>query len=85
MDSQINSDQKTTVRLLTWPEVRYRRVTRFGWFDLMVAFGGVAGFFLGFSIVVSIEVVYYFTLRAYCGAVLALPKTRFNINLQVSE
>lgn len=39
--------------------VRYRTYVNFGWLDLMVAFGGIAGLFLGCSILSSIEMVYY--------------------------
>lgn len=46
--------------------VRYRREVLFGWVDLLVAFGGIAGLFLGFSLLSGVEILYYFTLRACC-------------------
>ncbi|XP_012288545.1 sodium channel protein Nach-like [Orussus abietinus] len=62
-----------------WPTVQYVRQVRFGWLDLVVSFGGVAGLFVGYSLLTSVELIYYFTLRAYCGAVLAVPKARVNV------
>ncbi|OXU18330.1 hypothetical protein TSAR_013053 [Trichomalopsis sarcophagae] len=76
------SGDSSEVRFLSWPDVRFRRSTRFGWLDLLVSFGGVAGCFLGYSIITSLEGLYYFTLRTYCGAVLAVPKSRFNVQVQ---
>ena len=73
------SEPASEIRFLAWPALRFHRVTRFGWLDLVVSFGGVGGFFLGFSIITLIELVYYFSLRTYCGAVLSVPKTRFNV------
>ena len=35
-------------------------------FFFLVAFGGIAGLFLGFSLLSGVEVIYYFTLRAWC-------------------
>lgn len=35
-------------------------------FFVTVAFGGIAGLFLGFSLLSGIEIFYYFTLRALC-------------------
>jgi len=32
----------------------------------IVAFGGIAGLFLGFSLLSGVEIIYYFTLRACC-------------------
>lgn len=51
---------------LTWPVIRYKREVLFGWVDLVVAFGGIAGLFLGFSLLSLVEIVYYFTFRAGC-------------------
>lgn len=42
--------------------VKYRTDVTFGWLDLMVSFGGIAGLFLGCSILSGVEIVYYFTL-----------------------
>ncbi|KAI5631548.1 amiloride-sensitive sodium channel domain-containing protein [Phthorimaea operculella] len=53
---------------VSWPMVRYKREVLFGWVDLLVSFGGIAGLFLGFSLLSGVELVYYFTLRACCAA-----------------
>lgn len=34
-------------------------------FLLSVSFGGIAGLFLGFSLLSGVEIIYYFTIRAY--------------------
>ncbi|XP_057327156.1 sodium channel protein Nach-like [Microplitis mediator] len=60
-----------TVVTTRWPIVRYRREVRFGWLDLVVSFGGIMGLFLGYSILTTVELIYYFSLRFYCGAVVA--------------
>lgn len=39
--------------------MRYRTYVNFGWLDLMVAFGGIAGLLLGCSILSGVEIVYY--------------------------
>lgn len=39
--------------------VKYRTDVTFGWLDLMVAFGGIAGLFLGCSLLSGVEIVYY--------------------------
>ncbi|XP_055681879.1 sodium channel protein Nach-like [Lutzomyia longipalpis] len=54
------------VEYLTWPIIRYKREVLFGWVDLLVSFGGIAGLFLGFSLLSGVEILYYFTLRACC-------------------
>lgn len=54
------------IEYLTWPIIRYKREVLFGWVDLLVSFGGIAGLFLGFSLLSSVEIIYYFTLRAFC-------------------
>ncbi|XP_065203446.1 sodium channel protein Nach-like [Planococcus citri] len=51
---------------VSWPMIRYKRDVLFGWVDLFVAFGGIAGLFLGFSLLSAVETIYYFTLRAFC-------------------
>lgn len=63
------------IEYLTWPIIRYKREVLFGWVDLLVSFGGIAGLFLGFSLLSGVELVYYFTLRAFC----MLHKNRVNI------
>ena len=54
------------IEYLTWPIIRYKREVLFGWVDLLVSFGGIAGLFLGFSLLSGVEIIYYFTLRACC-------------------
>ncbi|XP_045514063.1 sodium channel protein Nach-like [Pieris brassicae] len=54
---------------VSWPMVRYKREVLFGWVDLLVSFGGIAGLFLGFSLLSGVELIYYFTLRACCALV----------------
>ncbi|XP_034240067.1 sodium channel protein Nach-like [Thrips palmi] len=54
------------IGFVSWPMVRYKREVLFGWVDLLVAFGGIAGLFLGFSLLSGVEIVYYFTVRALC-------------------
>lgn len=39
--------------------VKYRTDITFGWLDLMVSFGGIAGLFLGCSILSGVEIFYY--------------------------
>ncbi|BES90503.1 pickpocket 23 short form [Nesidiocoris tenuis] len=51
---------------ISWPMIRYKRELLFGPLDLLVAFGGIAGLFLGFSLLSGVEIIYYFTLRAAC-------------------
>lgn len=40
--------------------VKYRTDVTFGWLDLMVSFGGIAGLFLGCSILSGAEFFYFF-------------------------
>jgi acid-sensing ion channel, other len=54
------------IEFLTWPIIRYKREVLFGWVDLLVSFGGIAGLFLGFSLLSGVEIIYYFTMRACC-------------------
>ncbi|XP_058807530.1 sodium channel protein Nach-like [Phymastichus coffea] len=82
IDAHNSNNASTEIKFLSWPEVRFRRKTRFGWLDLVVSFGGVAGFFIGYSIITSFEILYYFSLRTYCGAVLSMPKTKFNVPVE---
>lgn len=44
--------------------VKYRTDVTFSWLDLMVSFGGIAGLFLGCSILSSVEIVYYLIIMA---------------------
>ncbi|XP_050536342.1 uncharacterized protein LOC126902781 [Daktulosphaira vitifoliae] len=39
--------------------VKYQRDVTFGWIDLLVSFGGIAGLFLGFSLLTIIEFLYW--------------------------
>lgn len=59
-------DTYVNIEFLTWPIIRYKREVLFGWVDLLVSFGGIAGLFLGFSLLSGVETIYYFTLRAWC-------------------
>lgn len=59
-------DTYVNVEFLTWPIIRYKREVLFGWVDLLVSFGGIAGLFLGFSLLSGVEIIYYFTLRTFC-------------------
>nr|XP_023027158.1 sodium channel protein Nach-like [Leptinotarsa decemlineata] len=54
---------------VSWPMVRYKREVLFGWVDLLVSFGGIAGLFLGFSLLSGVEILYYFTIRTCCMVV----------------
>ncbi|KAI4493235.1 hypothetical protein M0802_009523 [Mischocyttarus mexicanus] len=64
---------------LNWPKVLFRREVRFGYMDLVVSFGGIAGLFLGYSLVSSFELFYYLSFRTYCGAVLDSSRKNHNI------
>ncbi|XP_060813967.1 uncharacterized protein LOC132906115 [Bombus pascuorum] len=79
--TQIQSSSKNTnqIMLRKWPTALYKREVRFGYLDLLVSFGGIAGLFLGYSLFVSIEIGYYFTLRTYCGAVIQSSREQYNI------
>ncbi|XP_025197810.1 sodium channel protein Nach-like isoform X1 [Melanaphis sacchari] len=66
-DAQFDKiNESLEIGFVSWPMVRYRREVLFGWVDLLVAFGGIAGLFLGFSLLSGVEIIYYFTLRACC-------------------
>ncbi|XP_028179101.1 pickpocket protein 28-like [Ostrinia furnacalis] len=88
------STSSLETEFVSWPMVRYKREVLFGWVDLLVSFGGIAGLFLGFSLLSGVELVYYFTLRAWCAAVrdagtlrreraerLAQPKPPYDLSL----
>lgn len=66
MISDGNKDAVVTIEYLTWPIIRYKREVLFGWVDLLVSFGGIAGLFLGFSLLSGVEIIYFFTMRACC-------------------
>lgn len=44
--------------------VKYRTDVTFGWLELLVAFGGIAGLFLGCSILSGVEIAYYLLVMA---------------------
>lgn len=46
-DSSRQEDFRVNIEYLTWPIIRYKREVLFGWVDLLVSFGGIAGLFLG--------------------------------------
>lgn len=64
--SNKKEDSRVNIEFLTWPIIRYKREVLFGWVDLLVSFGGIAGLFLGFSLLSGVEIIYYFTMRAGC-------------------
>ncbi|XP_066246539.1 sodium channel protein Nach-like [Euwallacea similis] len=61
-------ENKIEIGFVSWPMVRYKREVLFGWVDLLVSFGGIAGLFLGFSLLSGVEIIYYFTIRAFIAA-----------------
>lgn len=61
-----SDSERINIEFITWPIIRYKREVLFGWIDLLVSFGGIAGLFLGFSLLSGIEIIYYFTVRAGC-------------------
>ncbi|KAL2728811.1 sodium channel protein Nach-like isoform X1 [Vespula squamosa] len=65
--------------ILNWPNFVFRREVRFGYMDLVVSFGGIAGLFLGYSLLTSFELFYYLSFRTYCGAVLDSSRKSQNI------
>ncbi|XP_031341381.1 sodium channel protein Nach-like [Photinus pyralis] len=65
-DGEDNRRRELEVEFVSWPMVRYKREVLFGWVDLLVSFGGIAGLFLGFSLLSGVELIYYFTMRACC-------------------
>ncbi|CAD0197167.1 unnamed protein product [Chrysodeixis includens] len=54
--------------MVTYPRMRYRRDIIFGFTDVLVAVGGMAGLFLGCSVLSFMEIVYFITLRLFCYA-----------------
>ncbi|XP_076245436.1 uncharacterized protein LOC143185972 [Calliopsis andreniformis] len=75
----------TRVILRNWPTALYKREMRFGYLDLLVSFGGIASLFLGYSLLTSVELGYYFSLRTYCGAVIESSRKRHIIKIHVVE
>ncbi|XP_037868898.1 pickpocket protein 28 [Bombyx mori] len=54
--------------MVTYPRMRYRRDIIFGFTDVLVAVGGMAGLFLGCSVLSFMEILYFLTLRLVCYA-----------------
>lgn len=75
-ESNKREDFHINIEFLTWPIIRYKREVLFGWVDLLVSFGGIAGLFLGFSLLSGVEIIYYFTMRAGCMMYKNRVKTR---------
>ncbi|XP_028130109.2 sodium channel protein Nach-like [Diabrotica virgifera virgifera] len=65
-DEEGEGNSKLENKFVSWPMVRYKREVLFGWVDLLVSFGGIAGLFLGFSLLSAVEILYYFSIRVYC-------------------
>ncbi|XP_072376116.1 sodium channel protein Nach-like, partial [Diabrotica undecimpunctata] len=65
-DEEEEGNSKLENKFVSWPMVRYKREVLFGWVDLLVSFGGIAGLFLGFSLLSAVEILYYFSIRVYC-------------------
>ncbi|XP_054274643.1 sodium channel protein Nach-like [Macrosteles quadrilineatus] len=66
LDDVTPEEKNLEIGFVSWPMVRYKREVLFGWVDLLVSFGGIAGLFLGFSLLSGVEIVYYFTMRSCC-------------------
>ncbi|KAJ0179061.1 hypothetical protein K1T71_005836 [Dendrolimus kikuchii] len=54
--------------MVTYPRMRFRRDIIFGFTDVLVAVGGMAGLFLGCSVLSFMEIIYFLTLRLVCYA-----------------
>lgn len=53
--------------LKEYPRMRLKRDVLFGFSDVLVYIGGMAGLFLGCSVLSFIEIIYFFTLRLFCS------------------
>ncbi|KAG5898764.1 hypothetical protein JTB14_010974 [Gonioctena quinquepunctata] len=51
--------------LKEYPKMRLKRDVIFSFSDVLVYIGGMAGLFLGCSVLSFIEIIYFFTLRLY--------------------
>ncbi|KAL4705824.1 hypothetical protein ACJJTC_017801 [Scirpophaga incertulas] len=60
--------------IVTYPRLRYRRDIIFGFTDVLVAVGGMAGLFLGCSVLSFMEIIYFLTLRLICFTHAAVTK-----------
>lgn len=49
--------------MVTYPRMRFRREIIFGFTDVLVAVGGMAGLFLGCSVLSFMEIIYFLTLK----------------------
>lgn len=67
------------IDLSKWPIMFFRKKMRFSYLDLVVSLGGIAGLFLGYSIITSIELIYYFSLKVYCSAIVEATRKKHNI------
>ncbi|XP_045765854.1 sodium channel protein Nach-like [Maniola jurtina] len=52
--------------MVAYPRMRFKRDIIFGFTDVLVAVGGMAGLFLGCSVLSFAEIIYFFTLRLIC-------------------
>nr|XP_034830094.1 uncharacterized protein LOC117987244 [Maniola hyperantus] len=52
--------------MVTYPRMRLKRDVIFGFTDVLVAVGGMAGLFLGCSVLSFAEIIYFLTLRLIC-------------------
>jgi len=77
---QLDDDNRACrIVIIQWPYFTYRKIIRFGYLEILISFGSIASLFLGFSLVTVIELVYYFTLKVYCGAVMEASRRKCNI------
>ncbi|XP_038223177.1 sodium channel protein Nach-like [Zerene cesonia] len=60
--------------MVTYPRMRYRRDIIFGFTDVLVAVGGMAGLFLGCSVLSFMEIIYFLSLRLFCYSRSAMRK-----------
>ncbi|XP_033325590.2 sodium channel protein Nach [Megalopta genalis] len=80
VDAILKSSTNTNrIVLKFWPRTFMKVEMRFGYLDLLVSFGGIASLFLGYSLLASVEIGYYATLRSYCGAVIHISRQQYNI------
>ncbi|XP_078038923.1 sodium channel protein Nach [Augochlora pura] len=81
-----SSTYTNRISLKYWPHSFMKVEMRFGYLDLLVSFGGIASLFLGYSLLVSVEMGYYAALRSYCGAVIHISRQQYNITtIHVTE
>lgn len=65
--------------------VKYRTDVTFGFLDLLVSFGGIAGLFLGCSILSGVEILYYLFVIAMTMAKRLSKKAQNILNKHSSE